>query len=97
MIELRNDTSVKYSYDEWLEFFRENDKHRLQIDFSNETTLPANIKALLCPSVSAFQIAEHSDGIHLLKAAEGFARKLNAPTYPEVMKLFIREENVHSS
>ncbi|WLD76173.1 hypothetical protein QU661_07805 [Mogibacterium neglectum] len=97
MIELRNDTSVKYSYDEWMEFLRENDKHRLQIDFSNETNLPADIKALILPSVSAFQIGEHSDGIHLLKAAEGFARKFNEPTYPEVMKLFIREENFHSS
>ena len=97
MIELRNDPSVKYSYDEWLEFFREKDKHRLQIDFSNETTLPADIKALILPSVSAFQIGEHSDGIHLLKAAEGFASKFDEPTYPEVMKLFIREENFHSS
>ena len=97
MIELRNDSSVKYSYDEWMEFFRENAKHRLQIDFSNETTLPADIKDLIYPSVSAFQIGEHSDGIHLLKAAEGFARKFDEPTYPEVMKLFIREENFHSS
>ena len=97
MIELRNDPSVKYSYDEWLEFFRENDQHRLQIDFSKEATLPSDIKALILPSVSAFQIGEHSDGIHLLKAAEAFARKFDEPTYPEVMKLFIREENFHSS
>ena len=90
MIELRNDPSVKYSYDEWLEFFRENDQHRLQIDFSKEATLPSDIKALILPSVSAFQIGEHSDGIHLLKAAEAFARKFDEPTYPEVMKLFIR-------
>ena len=97
MIELRNDPSVKYSYDEWLEFFRENDRHRLQIDFSKEAALPSDIKALILPSVSAFQIGEHSDGIHLLKAAEAFARKFDEPTYPEVMKLFIREENFHSS
>ena len=97
MIELRNDPSVKYSYDEWLEFFRENDKHRLQIDFSNETTLPADIKALILPSVSAFQIGEHSDGLHLIKVSESFASKFDEPTYPEVMKLFIREENFHSS
>ena len=97
MIELRNDPSVKYSYDEWLEFFRENDKYRLQIDFSNETTLPADIKALILPSVSAFQIGEHSDGLHLIKVSEAFASKFDEPTYPEVMKLFIREENFHSS
>lgn len=97
MIELRNDPSVKYSYDEWLEFFRENDKHRLQIDFSKETTLPSDIKALIQPSISAFQIGEHSDGTHLLRAAEAFTRKFDEPTYPEVMKLFIREENFHSS
>ena len=97
MIELRNDPSVKYSYDEWLEFFRENDKHRLQIDFSNETTLPADIKALILSSVSAFQIGEHSDGLHLIKISEAFASKFDEPTYPEVMKLFIREENFHSS
>ncbi|MBF1341920.1 MAG: hypothetical protein HXM67_07685, partial [Mogibacterium diversum] len=63
MIELRNDPSVKYSYDEWLEFFRENDKRRLQIDFSKDAALPADIKALILPSVSAFQIGEHSDGL----------------------------------
>ena len=97
MIELRNDPSVKYSYDEWLEFFRENDKHRLQIDFSNETALPSDIKVLILPSVSAFQIGEHSDGLHLIKVSEAFASKFDEPTYPEVMKLFIREENFHSS
>ncbi|WP_314021044.1 hypothetical protein [Mogibacterium diversum] len=97
MIELRNDPSVKYSYDEWLEFFRENDKHRLQIDFSNETALPSDIMALILPSISAFQIGEHSDGLHLIKVSEAFASKFAEPTYPEVMKLFIREENFHSS
>ena len=97
MIELRNDPSVKYSYDEWLEFFRENDQHRLQIDFSNEAALPSDIKALILPSVSAFQIGEHSDGLHLIKVSEAFASKFAEPTYPEVMKLFIREENFHSS
>ena len=97
MIELRNDPSVKYSYDEWLEFFRENDRHRLQIDFSKEAALPSDIKALILPSVSAFQIGEHSDGLHLIKVSEAFASKFDEPTYPEVMKLFIREENFHSS
>lgn len=97
MIELRNYPSVKYSYDEWLEFFRENDKHRLQIDFSKEAALPSDIKALICPSVSAFQIGEHSDGLHLIKVSEAFASKFDEPTYPEVMKLFIKEENFHSS
>ena len=97
MIELRNDPSVKYSYNEWLEFFRENDRHRLQIDFSKEAALPSDIKELILPSVSAFQIGEHSDGIHLLKAAEAFARKFDKTTYSEVMKLFIKEENFHSS
>lgn len=97
MIELRNDSSVKYSYDEWLEFFRENDKHRLQIDFSQEAALSDETKALILPSISAFQIGEHSDGLHLIKVSEAFASKFAEPTYPEVMKLFIREENFHSS
>ncbi len=97
MIELRNDPSVQYSYDEWLEFFRENDKHRLQIDFSQEATLSDETKALILPSISAFQIGEHSDGLHLIKVSEAFASKFDEPTYPEVMKLFIREENFHSS
>ena len=97
MIELRNDSSVKYSYDEWLEFFRENDKHRLQIDFSQETTLSDETKALILPSISAFQVGEHSDGLHLLKAAEAFASLFDEPAYPNVMKLLIKEENFHSS
>ena len=97
MIELRNDSSVKYSYDEWLEFFRENDKHRLQIDFSQEVKLSDETKALILPSISAFQIGEHSDGLHLVKAAEVFASLFDEPAYPSVMKLFIKEENFHSS
>lgn len=97
MIELRNDSSVKYSYDEWLEFFRENDKHRLQIDFSQEVKLSDETKALILPSISAFQIGEHSDGLHLVKAAEVFASLFDEPAYPNVMKLFIKEENFHSS
>ena len=56
-----------------------------------------DIKALILPSVSAFQIGEHSDGLHLIKVSEAFASKFDEPTYPEVMKLFIREENFHSS
>lgn len=97
MIELRNDSSVKNSYDEWLEFFRENDKHRLQIDFSQEVKLSDETKALILPSISAFQIGEHSDGLHLVKAAEVFASLFDEPAYPNVMKLFIKEENFHSS
>lgn len=97
MIELRNDSTVKYSYDEWLEFFRENDKHRLQIDFSQEVKLSDETKALILPSISAFQIGEHSDGLHLVKAAEVFASLFDEPAYPNVMKLFIKEENFHSS
>ena len=88
---------VKYSYSEWLNELKQNDKCRLKIDFSEEPVLNLSERKLIFPSITAFQRGEHSDGIHLLYEAEKFAERYQEPDYLEVMKYFIREENFHSS
>ena len=54
-------------------------------------------RKLIIPSVAAFQKGEHSEGKYFLKAAEKFAGEYKEPFYPEAVRKFIREENLHSA
>jgi len=85
-----------YDYKKWLEYFTCNAKKRLEIDFSEEGELPEKVKKAIAPSVAAFQAGEHSEGEFLRQAAEKFAEDSGEAVYPEIMKLFISEENAHS-
>ena len=97
MHDLTKEIWVDYNYEDWLIHFKENDKARLQIDFSEEPVLTDEQRKLIFKSVKAFQMGEHSDGVYLAKLAEKFGKEFNQPHYAETMNLFIKEENFHSA
>lgn len=82
---------------DWVAYFQENKKNRLQIDFSKECGLSEREKQLIFPSIQRFQLGEASEGHFLLKCAKRYAKRMNAPEYPKAIKWFICEENRHSA
>ncbi|MDE5995649.1 MAG: hypothetical protein K2G56_01890 [Eubacterium sp.] len=68
----------------------------IKLDYSLNNELPAEEKALVFPSIKAFQIGEGSEGKHLSKTVKEFAERINYNSFPEIMKWFILEENRHS-
>ena len=97
MQDLMYDEKIGFSYSEWLSYFRTNDESRLNTDFSGEPALGGSEKALVFPSISAFQKGERSDGVYFAGLADRFAQKYGEADYPEAVRMFIREENYHSA
>ncbi|MBR4403902.1 MAG: hypothetical protein IKT10_02200 [Clostridiales bacterium] len=97
MHNLTNQEWVDYNYADWLNHFKENDKARLEVDFSDEPELTDEEKKLIFKSIKAFQMGEHSDGVYLAELAKKFGKEHNEPYYAETMNLFIKEENFHSA
>lgn len=96
MKNITNSDMNQFTYREWISYFEENHAQRLQIDFSQEKPLSEAERALIFPSVRAFQKGEGSDGAHLLKTVDAFLKNGGEPEYREAMVWFIREENRHS-
>ncbi len=86
-----------FGYKEWIAYFKDNDKKRLDVDFSQEKGLSGEEMALIFPSIRAFRKGEGSDGGHLMEAADVLVEKCGCPEYREAMQWFVREENWHSS
>lgn len=82
---------------DWTAHFEANHSHRLQIDFTEEPELTPREKRLISPSIQIFQKGEASEGRFLLRCAERYACRNQAPEYSEAMKWFVREENRHSA
>ncbi|MDE6111059.1 MAG: hypothetical protein K2F65_03990, partial [Eubacterium sp.] len=80
----------------WVEYFKYNNSHLIKLDYSLNNELSAEEKALVFPSIKAFQIGEGSEGRHLSKTVKEFAERSNYNSFPEIMKWFILEENRHS-
>lgn len=97
MQNIKRNEWTKLDYDGWLNFFKENDKDRLVINSALLGTLSKEQKALIKPSITAFHQGEHSEGKHLKKCAENFAKQYSETLYTEVIDWFIKEENYHSS
>lgn len=75
----------------------ENKKHVFAVDFSRKGTLTESENNLLYPSIADFQRGEASEGKHLLAASKRFVRTAGQPAYADTIKLFIEEENQHST
>ncbi len=86
----------QYEYSDWVRYFEENDRHRLSVDFSEESLTPEEA-SLIFVSVRAFQRGEGSDGMHLMAEVESYAEKTDDPDFVEAMAWFIKEENYHSA
>ena len=97
MIKLTNSKMNRFSYKDWILYFSDNDKQRLEINLSEETTLSVAEKRLIFPSIRAFQRGEGSDGRYLLKSVNEFVKKSGKIEYLKAMEWFVKEENWHSA
>lgn len=79
----------------WTEYFPYNNSHLMKLDYSVRD-LTEEEKALISPSIRAFQIGEGSEGTHLRRVVKRFAQQSGYPEYIEIMDWFIKEENRHS-
>lgn len=87
----------QFHYNDWIRYFKKNNEHRLNIDFSKESVLMPEDRILIQPSIRAFQRGEASEGRNLMRLAEIFAVKTGEKDYKEAVRWFIKEENGHSS
>ena len=80
---------------EWLNVFKKNvrNSHSIKHDGYRLTNRERD---LITESIQDFQLGESSEGKTLRLQAQNFARKYNIDCYPELMNLFILEENRHS-
>lgn len=97
MIAFTESKMKQFGYKDWKTYFEKNDAEKLTVDFSQEKELPNALKNRIFPSIRAFQKGEGSDGEYLMKTVRAFAEKSGESDYPEVMELFIKEENQHSA
>ena len=81
---------------DWNKYFEYNSSHLIKLDYSNNKELTEKEKELITPSIRAFQIGEGSEGKHLKKVVEKFAKKTNDEEYIKAMDWFVLEENRHS-
>lgn len=84
-----------FTYADWKTYFQQNDAQRLNISF-DEDRLTEREKRLIFPSIRQFERGEHSEGTHLKKAADIFAREICDNDYADCIRWFIKEENAHS-
>ncbi|GGH56934.1 hypothetical protein HNQ91_000109 [Filimonas zeae] len=79
---------------QWIEHFTQNAKqHRVNWNLRPQLT-PGEADAVVA-SLQAWQLGETSDGRHLLRAADRYAKRINDPLYTEAVSLFIKEEQKH--
>jgi hypothetical protein len=76
----------------WLDYFRHNQRHRLEIPWARGIKIEPKLRAPLMRSLQRFQVGESGEGTHLRKQA---ARTGDA-TYQSAIDLFIKEEQEHA-
>ena len=79
---------------EWKRHFRDNLEKR-RVDWQQVACLDASRDRKTIRSLQAWQRGETSDGSHLFRAAEKYARRIDDPAYLEAISLFIKEEQKH--
>jgi hypothetical protein len=80
----------------WLAYFESNKQSALDMPWDMGVALTAEEKALITPSLKAFQKGEGSEGHNLLRYARAYATSANDPDYLACIDLFIKEEQKHS-
>lgn len=82
---------------DWTNYFENNQKNLIELDFSAQDYITSEEKKLITKSIKAFQIGEGSSGLHLIKSAGIYATKTGDAEYQKSILWFIREENRHSN
>ena len=80
----------------WLEYFVANTTSLLEIPWVQGAGITAAERRAIASSIQEFQLGESSEGRHLLRSAETFAKRTRDPHYAEAMRLFIKEEQRHA-
>lgn len=70
---------------------------KLRINWDIEPKLTADELASIVPALQAWQLAETSDGKHLIHASTKYADKIDDPAYIDASRLFIKEEQKHGA
>ena len=81
---------------EWREYFAGNYQGHHLLNWTEQVALSAPERMAITKSVQAFQLGESSEGLHLFRRAEEYAKATGDVEYLEAMKLFIREEQRHA-
>ena len=80
----------------WIEHFRKNALQK-RIDWNIPVAITPDETKVILTSLQAWQLGETSEGKHLLKAADKYARAVDEPRYVEAIALFIKEEQKHGN
>jgi hypothetical protein len=81
---------------EWLRHFELNARVPLDIPWDSGPELNAEERSALAQSIAEFQRGESSEGRHLIRYAESYARERGDPDYARAIRLFIAEEQRHA-
>lgn len=85
-----------YSNKKWIDYFTHNALQQ-RIDWQLSATLTPTERKAIVRSMQAWQLGETSDGSHLIRATERYARKRQDSDYVIPVKQFIREEQKHGN
>ncbi|MFY0255464.1 ferritin-like domain-containing protein [Chitinophaga sp. 30R24] len=80
----------------WLTHFTQNAGIE-RINWLTAPVLTTAEKNTILNSLQAWQLAETSDGIHLIRVATMYAARQKAPDYVPAIRLFIKEEQKHGN
>ena len=80
----------------WLNYYRHNRESLMPIPWECGAELNEAELAAVASSIQEFQLGESSEGKHLVRRAEEFAREQGLAAYGEAVKLFVAEEIRHA-
>lgn len=84
------------SSNEWRLYYEENARSLLDIPWDCGPELTAEEVAAIAQSLKEFQAGESSEGKHLFRHSQEYARRTGDHQYVEAIRLFIAEEQRHA-
>lgn len=85
-----------HTSNKWIQHFKSNAKEQ-RVDWNLVPVISETEIAVILSSLQAWQLGETSDGSHLLRASDIYARKIGDPDYVNAVSLFIKEEQKHGN
>jgi len=90
------ETKSLWSSKQWREYFTDNSRESSLLRCQTKVRLHDYERRAVIKSLQAFQLGESSEGLHLYRCAEKYAKTTGDVQYLEAIKLFIREEQRHA-
>ena len=82
--------------EQWREYFQYNGSQLLDIPWALGVQFTDDERAAIETSIQEFQLGESSEGKHLIRQAQQYARRSGDVAYPHTLGLFIAEEHRHA-